>query len=546
MYFKRSEVIYPAVALIILLAITLFSLQDWRSYQQSSTEANDTRRILQADEDLVAAITEAESSERGFLLSGEDWYLDTYNKAIRNVPPLLSELETITQKHRAQFDRVTALKNLVPEKMDEMVTTVRVRRDEGLNAALDVVRTHRGKLAMDQIRGICGQIRNEEFAKFKERSDNTVRFGKQTRIVSTLGSGLLVIFIVLSSGALSRAMARREQAIADLHTTLISIADAVVATGLDRKITLINPVALDLTGWREEEALGQPLETVCYRTDGELISKDGRRIPVDEREAPIRNSQGKTIGAVLVFRDITERKQAEDELRRSSEDLQQFAYAASHDLKTPLRTVTNFSQLLVARYQGRLDGDADEFIGFIVNAARQMGQLLDALLEFSRSGEVLDKPRELQAEEVLESALSNLRAEIEETGAEIDHGPLPALVVDELHLRQLFQNLVGNALKYRSERRPKIHVSAEQLGPEWIFSVRDNGMGIEPRHYDRIFGIFKRLHGAEYPGTGIGLATCRRIVERYGGRIWVESQPGEGSTFRFSLRVAQPSLAVLH
>jgi two-component system, chemotaxis family, sensor kinase Cph1 len=144
----------------------------------------------------------------------------------------------------------------------------------------------------------------------------------------------------------------------------------------------------------------------------------------------------------------------------------------------------------------------------------------------------------LKIDEVLESALSNLRAEIEETGAVIDHGPLPALVVDELHIRQLFQNLIGNALKYRSERVPKIHVSAERTGAQWTFSVSDNGMGIEPRHYDRIFGIFKRLHGADFPGTGIGLATCRRIVERYGGRIWVESQPGEGSTFRFTLNGA--------
>ena len=332
-------------------------------------------------------------------------------------------------------------------------------------------------------------------------------------------------------------MARREQAIADLHTTLSSIADAVIATDLNGKITFINPVALELTGRSEQEALGQPLESVCVIEDGSLVSPDGRRVPIDESSAPIKENQGKVVGSVLVFRDITDRKAAEDALRRSNEDLQQFAYAASHDLKTPLRTVTNFAQLLAARYQGRLDSDADEFIGFIVNASRQMGQLLDALLEFSRSGEVVEKPRRLKSGEVLESAMSNLRAEIEESHAEIDHDTLPALVVDELHLRQLFQNLVGNALKYRGERAPKVHVSAERSGADWIFSVRDNGIGIDPRHHDRIFGIFKRLHGADYPGTGIGLATCRRIVERYGGRIWVESQAGEGSTFRFTLPV---------
>ncbi|MDQ2948036.1 MAG: ATP-binding protein, partial [Acidobacteriota bacterium] len=245
--------------------------------------------------------------------------------------------------------------------------------------------------------------------------------------------------------------------------------------------------------------------------------------------------QGETIGAVFVFRDITARREAEYALVRSNEDLQQFAFAASHDLKTPLRTVVNFAQLLAARYRGRLDSEADEFIGFIVNAGRQMGQLLDALLEYSRSGEIIDKPRLLGAGDALESALANLRAEIDETGAVITHGPLPALVIDELHLRQLFQNLVGNAIKYRSSAVPKVHVSADQRGEDWMFSVHDNGMGIEPRHHDQIFGVFKRLHGAEFPGAGIGLASCRRIVERCGGRIWVASQPDQGSTFYFTL-----------
>jgi PAS domain S-box-containing protein len=322
----------------------------------------------------------------------------------------------------------------------------------------------------------------------------------------------------------------------------------------------MNPVALELTGWNGPEAIGQPFETVCklidegsgipienpveraLRDDTDdpnlaviLIAKNQRRIPVDERASPLRNGEGKKVGAVIVFRDITRRREAEYAVSRSNEDLQQFAFAASHDLKTPLRTVINFAQLLASRYGGRLDSEADEFIGFIVNAGKQMGQLLDALLEYSRSGEIIDKPRLLQAGEALDSALANLRAEIEETGADITRGPLPAIVIDELHLRQLFQNLVGNALKYRSAAPPKVHVSAEQRGDEWLFSVHDNGIGIEPRHHDRIFGVFKRLHGAEYPGAGIGLASCRRIVERCGGRIWVASQPGEGSTFYFTL-----------
>jgi signal transduction histidine kinase len=553
MYFRRSEVIYPAVALIILIVITILSLRDWQDFSQASRDLAETRSILETNDKLLTAVTDAETSQRGFLLSGEERYLDPYNAAMKNIPALQRSLDMLTRRYRVQYDRVSALKNLVPEKMDEMKHTIQLRREEGLEAALAVVRTDQGKDAMEQIRHLCGEIRSEEYSKLERHSAASSKHGQNTRVISTVGSALLVFFLILSSLALGRAAVRREDLISDLiaskkqteqvrdllHTTLSSIADAVVATDLKRKITFINPVAEALTGWNEAEASGKSLETVCQIVDKEtnLLSKDGRRIPVDARSAPIRDRRGNAIGSVLVFRDITQRKKAEDAVQRSNQDLQQFAFAASHDLKTPLRTVANFAQLLAVRYKNRLDADADEFIEFIVSAAKHMEQLLDALLEYSRSGEVVEKPRLVQTDAVLETAVSNLRGEIEETGAKVTHDPLPALVVDELHLRQIFQNLVGNALKYRTEQPPEVHVSAYQTDAEWIFSVKDNGMGIDPKHFELIFGVFKRLHGAEYPGTGIGLATCRRVVERHGGRIWVESQPGAGSTFRFTLPV---------
>jgi light-regulated signal transduction histidine kinase (bacteriophytochrome) len=258
----------------------------------------------------------------------------------------------------------------------------------------------------------------------------------------------------------------------------------------------------------------------------------------------LRDERGQLRGFGKIMRDITERKKAEEalmktmaELRRSNDELGQFAYVASHDLQEPLRMVASYSQLLAKRYKGRLDSDADEFIGYAVDGCNRMQGLIQDLLSYSRAGASGETLRKISSENALASALKNLRSIIEDNGAVVTHDPLPAMVTNEAQLVQVFQNLVGNALKYRSVEPPQVHVSAmKNGGNEWIFSVRDNGLGIEPRYFERIFVLFQRLHGqTEFEGTGIGLAVCKKIVDRLGGRIWVESEPQKGSTFYFAL-----------
>lgn len=246
---------------------------------------------------------------------------------------------------------------------------------------------------------------------------------------------------------------------------------------------------------------------------------------------------------VVSIVDITDRKQAEEqlkvtmtELERSNSELQQFAYVASHDLQEPLRMVTSYVQLLEKRYKGKLDEDADEFIAFAVDGSKRMKILIDDLLEFSRV-ESHGKPFELtDLKSALDDALANLQAAVKESDAVVTPYHLPSVHADASQLAQLFQNLIGNAIKFRGTKPPRVRVSAEEEGREWHLSVKDNGIGIDPEYKDRIFVIFQRLHGKkEFPGTGIGLAVCKRIVERHGGRIWVEGKPGKGSTFHFTL-----------
>lgn len=260
--------------------------------------------------------------------------------------------------------------------------------------------------------------------------------------------------------------------------------------------------------------------------------------------ASVRDDEGSTTHFVVEYSDITDAWQSEqslksrtEELARSNRELEQFAYVASHDLQEPLRMVASYTQLLARRYQGKLDKDADEFIAYAVDGATRMQVLINDLLKLSRVG-TRGKPFEkLEGEKALNAALSNLELAIKDASAEITRDVMPAIFGDETQLIQLLQNLIGNALKFRKPGEvPRIHIGAKRIGKAWELWVKDNGIGISPEYFERIFIIFQRLHAkTEYPGTGIGLALCKKIVERHGGKIWVESRPEEGTAFHFTL-----------
>ncbi|MGZ8481405.1 MAG: sensor histidine kinase [Candidatus Limnocylindria bacterium] len=343
--------------------------------------------------------------------------------------------------------------------------------------------------------------------------------------------------------------------------------DAMIVVNEAGDIVLLNVQAEKQFGYRRDELIGQPVTNIIPEgfaerliADGtrsaadalaqqigtgiELVArrKDGTEFAIEIMLSPLDSVDGILVTAAI--RDISVRNAAEahlastvDDLRRSNEELEHFAYVASHDLQEPLRMVSSYTQLLARRYAGQLDADADEFIAFAVDGAARMQQLIQDLLTYSRVGTKGSPLVETPSERALAQALLNIRATIEETGAQVTYDPMPVVLADEAQLAQLFQNLIGNGIKYQHGEAPRVHVGVEGDGEGgWTFAVRDNGIGIEPQYFERIFGMFQRLHGRDdFSGTGIGLAICRKIVERHGGTISVESEPGTGSTFRFAL-----------
>ncbi len=347
--------------------------------------------------------------------------------------------------------------------------------------------------------------------------------------------------------------------------------DGIILVNIEGRITEANEVLVKMLGYTKKEILQLSYQELTppewaesdkvkvkqlhehgyiKNYEKEYYRKNGIRVPIDLSVWLIKNTDGNRIGMWGIVRDITERKKTEEKLKTinkhlqhrtldlegSNKELEQFAYVASHDLQEPLRMISSYTQLLAQRYKTQLDEDARDFLKFAMDGANRMQKLINDLLTYSRLGTRGKPLKPIDCHTVLGQTLANLRKVIQDNHALVTNDDLPTVMADEAQLVQLFQNFISNAIRFHSKKQPRIHISAEEKDEEWIFSIQDNGIGIESEFKDRIFVIFQKLHSKEkYPGTGMGLAICRKIAERHGGRIWFDSVPDKGSIFYFAI-----------
>jgi PAS domain S-box-containing protein len=539
-------------------------------------------QVIDQIDDVYRGLQDFELGGRGFLLTGREEYLQPYRSGLDAMRRNVSQLRAMTSDNPSMQDRIARLGVAIDRTVAALETRVSARQQQ---AAAPPAPELNDKENLDRVRSICGEMRREEDRLLGQRATASIETARNTLWVFGLllggAAALLTAFCIFIRHDLAerrRITGALEASDRRLRGVLESAPDAMLVTNEAGEITLCNTQAELLFGYSRQELMGRPLQALLRdrvnpipeadpgddahaqlvrdpalielhsrsaQLDG--VRCDGQLFPLDLTQGTLNAGGEKWL--ISAIRDRSEQQRAEDAIRkysldltRSNAELERFAYVASHDLQEPLRMVSSYTQLLAKRYRGKLDSDADEFIAFAVDGAARMQKLIGDLLTLSRVGTQAQPHEPVDTGAVLQRVLEVFRQTIENQKARIEYpAELPMVLADGTQIGQLFQNLIGNALKFQNGEAPRIEISAspEEDGAQWRFSFRDNGIGIEPQYFERIFVIFQRLHGKDiYAGTGIGLAICKKIVERHGGKLWVESKAGEGATFFFTLPAA--------
>ena len=539
-----------------------------------------TYQVIEAIDDALSSADELQSGACGYLLTGKPEYLQPYQRGLGASGEALARIRRLTADNAVQQRALAALQAAVDRSIAHAQAAIQTHDAAGAAAPPLGVQS---KEDMDQIRFHLASLKSEEKRLLEDRDRQSRETSRQTltNLGILLGLAVMVLgfFYVFIRNDLA-ARRRADQALRDsdqkIRGVMDSAPDALLIADARGRIQMVNVQA--------EHLFSQPRHTFADQQIGELlvarvdpgaeaeetapvrlagdealrglrkrgsrfdgVRRDGTTFPAELSRSTVQMGEEKIY--ISAVRDRTEQERAEEAMRkfsldlaRSNSELERFAYVASHDLQEPLRMVSSYTQLLAKRYKGKLDANADEFIGYAVDGASRMQKLINDLLALSRVGTQAKPSEPVDTGAVLTRVLSDLHLAIEAAAASVNFPPaLPTVMADGIQIGQLFQNLLGNALKFKGDKPPRIDISVqpEEEGRLWRFAFQDNGIGIEPQYFERIFVIFQRLHSKEsYPGTGIGLAICKKIVERHGGTLWVESVAGQGTTFLFTLPAA--------
>jgi PAS domain S-box-containing protein len=584
---NRSALLLGGALMLLFVAAGL-SYRSSVEVREAAARVDTAFHIRRQAQVILISITDAETGQRGYLLTGDIEYLRPYERAVGSLPDTLRLLRTLPGVSREQRRRVEQMHQLVDQKLAELRATVVARQTSGIDAALRIVRTGEGQALMNEIRAIVGAIIAEQSRELEQRQTQVVRRTREATYI-TVGALALAIAatsiatIIMLRNVRTRERQQADRQIEEQRARLAAIVedsdDAVVGKDLDGVVTSWNPAAERIFGYPADEMIGRPITMIIpadrhqEETDvlgrlrlGEHIGhfdtirrrKDGRLIDVSVTISPIRNTSGDVVGASKIARDITERKRMDAELKSLTEhlearvaertrqledinaELDAFGYTVSHDLRAPLRAMDGFAKALSADYADKLGARGRDYAQRIVDASERMDGLIQDLLAYSRLSRDELRTEAVDLRAVVTDAVRGLELEAQKRSAVIDVvEPLGQVLADRAALRQVVTNLLSNAIKFSAPGvMPKVRVWSEGRGRVSRVWVEDNGIGIDPRYHGRIFRVFERLHGVEtYPGTGIGLAIVRRGAERMGGRVGVESAVGAGARFWVELPV---------
>jgi len=561
---------------LVLVATAALGVWSTARVYSNDTRVSHSYDVKAALAEVLTALTDAETGQRGYLITGNDTYLEPYRRGTGAVEVLLARLESLIRDTDGQQQRLAALRSEVAQKLRELAQTVNARRIDGFAAAQKIVDTNLGKLTMDRIRAIVNEMNREEDERLETRrreSTSGVRIAVLTAIATATVGIILIALVTRASHRWLSDTEERERLALRLAAIVESTDDAVIGKDLNGTISAWNGAAERLYGYTAAEAIGQSIRIIVpadkSAEEDEVLArirrgektehfetirraKDGRLIEVSLTVSPIKTRSGTIIGASKIARDLTplrayasdlegEVKERTADLEAANARLEAFAFSVAHDLRAPLRGMHGLSLALLEDYGERLDPVGRDYAQRIVQEAVSLDTLIQDLLAYGRLSHVELATAAVPLNEVFDAAVHTVRDDIAAKQAQVEiDAQLPAVRGNRSVLIQVFANLLSNAIKFGG-REPRVRVWAEtrDSGTVHIW-VEDQGIGIALQHQERIFGVFERLHGVEtYPGTGIGLAIVRKGIERLGGRVGVESEEGRGSRFWVELPIAE-------